>query len=337
MQKKEKREKKGAVDDSDEIDHWTQKAFQPGDMPHNLLEESSFSTMFPRYREEYLRLAWDEVKRSLKPYHLKADLDLVAGTMTVSTTRKTWDPYIIVKARDMLKLLARSCPVPHAVRVLQDTTFCEIVKISGSTKNRETFVKRRLRLIGPNGSTLKALELLTNCYVLVQGNTVCIIGGFKQVKVVRRVVQDCMANVHPIYHIKELMIKRELEKDPALAKENWDRFLPEFKKRNVKKKKPRIQKGERSLFPPPPTPRKEDIQMETGEYFLNESEKHLRQEEARKREQQKKSETKRKAYMKAYEEPADAFKAKKPKVDREESTPLEEFKSDINKTHFRAH
>ena len=81
-----------------------------------------------------------------------------------------------------------------------------------------------------------------------------------------------MKNIHPIYNIKILMIKRELAKDPALAQEDWSRFLPKFASKNVPTKKPlKIrEKKPYTPFPPPQPPSKIDLQIASGEYFAPE-------------------------------------------------------------------
>jgi len=269
--------------EDDSVDHWKEDTFAQGDMPHALTEESSFAVLFPSYREAYLREAWPQVTALLREVgHIACQLDLIEGSMTVSTTRKTWDPYAIIKARDMIKLLARSVSLQQAKRVLEDNVACDIIKIGGLCRNKERFLKRRDRLLGPNGSTLKAIELLTGCYVLVQGNTVSCMGPHKGLKQVRKLVEDCMRNFHPVYHIKAMMIRRELEKDESLKDQPWDRFLPTFKKTNTQrpKRKP-VAKKEYTPFPPAPMPRKMDLQLESGEYFLSQDQKRAKKDDER--------------------------------------------------------
>ncbi|WVQ83985.1 hypothetical protein IAT38_006130 [Cryptococcus sp. DSM 104549] len=307
---KNKRHRKDKPWDTEDIDHWEITPFNaPLPEEHRpFLEESSFALLFPKYREAYLRSIWSTVTRALEQHALACELDLVQGKMSVKTTRKTWDPYAVLKGRDLMKLLARGVNAPQAIKILQDNIACDVIKIGGMVRNKERFVKRRQRIVGPNGSTLKAIELLTECYVLVQGNTVSAMGSYKGLKEVRRIVIDCMNNIHPIYRIKELMIRRELAQDPKLARESWDRFLPKFQKRHLKtsEKTARkhavsadkegtsphdvydgnkavtrqlplpaeadvitIRKKQYTPFPPPQQSSKFDAQLASGEFFLS--------------------------------------------------------------------
>ncbi|KAL2523880.1 RNA-binding KH domain-containing protein [Abeliophyllum distichum] len=283
--------------DNESIDHWKVEKFDPSWNESGMLEVSSFSTLFPQYREKYLQECWPIVKGALKEHGIACDLNLVEGSMSVSTTRKTKDPYIIIKARDLIKLLSRSVPAPQAIKILNDEIHCDIIKIGNLVRNKERFVKRRQHLVGPNSSTLKALEILTECYVLVQGNTVAAMGSFRGLKQVRKVVEECILNkMHPVYNIKILMMKKQLEKNPALANENWDRFLPKFKKKNVKQKK--VKTKEKKIytpFPPPQPPSKIDMQLESGEYFLADKKKQAKKwQEKQEKQAEKTAENKRK-------------------------------------------
>jgi ribosomal RNA assembly protein len=264
------------------------------------------------------------ITRTLSQRQIACQLDMINGSMTVKTTLKTYDPAAILNARDLIRLLARSVPAPQAIKIFDDATAMDIIKIRGLVTNKERFVKRRQRILGPNGSTLKALELLTECYIMVQGNTVAAMGPYKGLKECRRIITDCMNNIHPIYHIKELMIKRELAKDPELANENWDRFLPHFKKRALSKRKKPMKVTDKSAkvytpFPPPREKSKVDLQIESGEYFLGKQAKERKAREEREDQQREKQKEKKAARAAEYEPPKETNGEAKKKRKREKT------------------
>lgn len=74
--------------DTDDIDKWKVDPFTKDESSGPFLEESSFMTLFPKYRERYLKDSWPLITKSLDKHGITATLDLVEGSMTVKTTRK---------------------------------------------------------------------------------------------------------------------------------------------------------------------------------------------------------------------------------------------------------
>ncbi|CAH8587818.1 unnamed protein product, partial [Schistosoma mattheei] len=238
---------------------WKEPKFTPEDNPHGrLFASSTYTTLFPKYREKYLSEIWPALRRIMMEHHIRVEIDVAESTMEGCYTPVS--PF---------------CPMEQAIRVLDDETFADIIEIN--LTNRERFVKRRNRLIGHDGETLKALELSTNCYIVVQGKTVSVVGRYNDLREVRKIVQGCIYdNIHPAYSIKKLLIIKKLSMDPTKQNISWDRFLPKMKKKVLsRRRKPHKvrKKKEYNPFPPPPVQSKIDIELEKGTYFLAEAER----------------------------------------------------------------
>jgi ribosomal RNA assembly protein len=48
--------------------------------------------------------------------------------MEINTTKETFDPFIIIKGRDCLTLIARSVPFEQAIKVMRDEIFIDTIK-----------------------------------------------------------------------------------------------------------------------------------------------------------------------------------------------------------------
>ncbi|KAF7684428.1 KRR1 small subunit processome component like protein [Astathelohania contejeani] len=252
------------------------KPFTEEDFPNPFIEESEFKILYPINREEYIKKIFDRLIKIVQERKLEVSIDYSKKSIFIRTTKDTRDPYIIIRGKDMIYFICRGVPIEGAADMLNDDVLYDIIYIDNIVKNRETFIKRRDRIIGEKGVTQKAIELLTECKIWVYTKNVCAITnskkGVKGLKQVRKIVLDCMNNIHPMYQIKRLMVAKELETDENLKNENWERYLPSLKKssKKEKKRKTKIKKKDSdSIFPKPPMPRKEDIMIETGEYFIN--------------------------------------------------------------------
>lgn len=128
------------------------------------------------------------------------------------------------------------------------------------------------------------------------------------------------------------MIKRELAKDPELRTQSWERFLPKFKRKNLKKRKEPKKKNtkkEYTPFPPPQPESQIDKELASGEYFLKERQKKRKKMEEIKAKQadalKRRQEERNKAFIPPKEKPV----VKTKKASTEKKIDIEAIKEKV--------
>jgi ribosomal RNA assembly protein len=127
-------------------------------------------------------------------------------------------------------------------------------------------------------------------------------------------------------------IHTDFIQDPELVNESWDRFLPNFKKRSLSKRRVPHKVTDKTKktytpFPPPQEKSKVDLQIESGEYFLGKHAKERKVQEEREDKMKDKMDAKRRERMADYVAPEeDGGEKKKKKRKREEGEGKEKKK-----------
>merc|ERR1712131_431275 len=123
---------------------------------------------------DYLKSVEKYLEKAISAKKVEFSINYENCTMYVKTNDKTRDPYIIIKAHELINLVAKGMQLVDAIEILKDDVFSEIVQIDQLVKDQKTLENRRNRLVNPK--VLKALQLLSKTKITVSNKHVCIIG-----------------------------------------------------------------------------------------------------------------------------------------------------------------
>lgn len=99
----------------------------------------------------------------------------------------------VIKAKDIVKAIARGFSPRKALKLLNDNYYLDIVDISSFGNNLERI---RGRVIGTSGKTRNKIESSTNTLVSIYGKTVSIIGTYEDVDKARKAVDMLLEGRH---------------------------------------------------------------------------------------------------------------------------------------------
>lgn len=111
-------------------------------------------------------------------------VDSATGEVTIDESSAS-DPVLALKARDIVRAMARGFSEERAFRLVDDDAYIEILDIKDFARSKSRVSQVKARLIGTRGKTRRIIEELTGVDVSVWGHTVAMIGGSFEMAIAR--------------------------------------------------------------------------------------------------------------------------------------------------------
>ncbi|MFX1510844.1 MAG: KH domain-containing protein [Promethearchaeota archaeon] len=167
------------------------------------------------------------IKRQLeKMTNTSVSIDSTDGLVTVESEETSKDPLAVWKARDIVQAIGRGFSPQRAFALLDDDVYLRIINLEefGNTPNQIRRLKGRV--IGQGGKTRRNIEELTDTYVAIMGNTICIIGEVENQQIaVNAIVRLLRGAEHSTVNRYLNTQRRQMKKRRAL--ELWQPLGPD--------------------------------------------------------------------------------------------------------------
>ncbi|NPE08758.1 MAG: RNA-processing protein [Asgard group archaeon] len=150
-------------------------------------EVSKFVVTIPQNRIGALIGPSGRVKKRLEDLAgVEIDIHSGSGEVIIASKPKMTDPFLVIKARDIVHAVGRGFNPQVAFALLDEEMYLEIINMKlvvGTNPNK--LLRFRGRIIGKEGRTRKIIEETTGTRISVFGNTIGIIGPYERLKVAR--------------------------------------------------------------------------------------------------------------------------------------------------------
>jgi len=125
----------------------------------------------------------ETLRRIERAAEVSLDVNSADGSVAVE---QTGDPLRGMRGPDIVRAIGRGFKPTAALSLLDDDMrLFETIDIERAARNENDLRRKKGRLIGENGRTRELMEDLTGANVVIYGSTLGVIGGPREVEVVR--------------------------------------------------------------------------------------------------------------------------------------------------------